>query len=140
MTGNLDAARRTLYIYNEYYQVQCPLWTLADHIREENPGNELIISDVEPRSVHTLRSYGINVRAAKKGPGSREAGYDYLSKELLRIVIDPNRCPNAAREFANYELKKDKNGNFIATYPDGNDHTIDAVNYLCQNKGALRIS
>lgn len=133
MTMHLDKARRKLYIYGEFYKVGCPSWTLAEHIRGENPKNRLITTDVMPTEVFALQSYGINVMPAKKGPGSRESGYRYLTDEILEIIIDPMRCPNAAREFSQYELKKDKNGNYIANYPDGNDHAIDAVRYAVEN-------
>ena len=54
---------------------------------------------------------------------------EFLSDELEEIVIDPKRCPNAAREFTSYELEQDKDGNFKGSYPDKNNHTIDAVRY-----------
>ena len=133
MTMHLDTAARKLYIFNEYYARGCPSWTLAEHIKKENPHNRLIVSDIQHETLMSLKSYGINVLPAKKGQGSREWGYKYLTDDLLEIVIDPMRCPNAAREFAQYELKKDRNGNYIANYPDGNDHTIDAVRYALEN-------
>ena len=48
---------------------------------------------------------------------------------LIKIVIDPKRCPNTAIEFSEYELEKDKDGNIITGYPDKNNHHIDAVRY-----------
>ena len=53
-------------------------------------------------------------------------------QDLREIVIDNKRCPNAAREFVEYEIERDKNGNFKAEFPDKNNHSIDAVRYaLC---------
>ncbi|AGC67427.1 phage terminase large subunit [Thermoclostridium stercorarium subsp. stercorarium DSM 8532] len=37
------------------------------------------------------------------------------------------------REFVNYELEKDNNGNFKAEFPDKNNHTIDAVRYALED-------
>ena len=48
---------------------------------------------------------------------------------LNKIVIDRKRCPNTAKEFEEYELEKDKDGNVITGYPDKNNHHIDAVRY-----------
>jgi phage terminase large subunit len=47
----------------------------------------------------------------------------------MEIIIDDVRCPETAREFLNYELEKDANGNFKAEFPDKNNHSIDAVRY-----------
>jgi phage terminase large subunit len=49
------------------------------------------------------------------------------------IVIDSDRCPNTAREFLNYELEKDSNGNFKAKFPDKNNHSIDAARYALED-------
>jgi len=37
------------------------------------------------------------------------------------------------REFLNYELEKDANGNFKAEFPDKDNHTIDAVRYALED-------
>ena len=57
-----------------------------------------------------------------------EHGIKYL-QDLEKIIIDGERCPNTAREFLNYELEKDREGNFKADYPDKNNHSIDAIRY-----------
>ena len=46
-----------------------------------------------------------------------------------RIVIDPARTPNAYREFTNYSYVADKDGNFLPSLPDRDNHSIDAVAY-----------
>ena len=46
-----------------------------------------------------------------------------------RIVIDPTRAPETAKEFAQYEFVKLKNGSFTESYPDRDNHAIDAVRY-----------
>ena len=53
-------------------------------------------------------------------------------QDLAAIYIDPAVCPNAAREFAGYEYKRDRLGNFMAAFPDGEDHTIDATRYALE--------
>ena len=52
---------------------------------------------------------------------------------MNEIIIDQQRCPNAAREFTGYELEQDKNGNFKGSYPDKDNHTIDAVRYALED-------
>ena len=51
---------------------------------------------------------------------------------LNKIVIDRKRCPKTAEEFEEYELEKDKDGNYITGYPDKNNHAIDAVRYALE--------
>ena len=78
-----------------------------------------------------LRRRGVRAVGAKKGPGSVERGLRWL-QELVRILIDPARCPRAAREFSRYEYARDREGNYLAEYPDRDNHTIDAVRYALE--------
>ena len=59
-------------------------------------------------------------------------------QDLDEIIIDPYRCPNAKREFTGYELEKDKNGNFKGSYPDKDNHTIDATRYSLEDEMTFR--
>ena len=72
--------------------------------------------------------YGIICNGAKKGPGSVDYSHKWL-QSLNCIWIDPQRCPDTAREFLEYEYERDKNGDIISGYPDVNNHHIDAVRY-----------
>ena len=82
----------------------------------------------EPKSVSDYRTYGINARSAEKGRDSVRYGMKWL-QSLVKIVIDPIRCPNTAEEFKKYEYELDKDGNATSVYPDANNHSIDAVRY-----------
>lgn len=91
--------------------------------------NDLLICDsAESKSIGDYKSYGLFARAAEKGPDSRNYSFKWLAS-LKEIVIDPVRCPKALEEFQNYEYERDKNGEVISGYPDGNDHFIDATRY-----------
>ena len=52
---------------------------------------------------------------------------------MEEIIIDGVRCPNAKREFYNYELEPDGNDGFKDGYPDKDNHTIDAVRYALED-------
>lgn len=125
-----DAARLTLYIWQEYTCNKKSNRQTADKLRELGIGSsDLITCDsAEEKSVGDYKSYGLFARPAEKGPGSREYSYKWL-QSLREIVIDNVRCPVAAEEFLNYEYERDKDDNVISGYPDGNDHCIDAVRY-----------
>ena len=127
---HLDKKHRRLYIFREIYQTHLSTSKAVELIKELKPENKIITADSEePRSIDTFNENGLRVIPAKKGPGSVDHGISYLANDIDEIIIDPKRCPNAAREFDTYELEKDKNGNFKGGYPDKDNHTIDAARY-----------
>lgn len=122
--------RKRLFLFGEIYSVKLGNTKAVREIRKLNPLNQLITADSEePRAIAALCELGLKVVGAKKGPGSVDYGMEFLADEIEEIIIDPERCPNAAREFTGYELEMDKDGNFKGSYPDKNNHTIDAVRY-----------
>lgn len=123
-------AQHTLYIWQEYTCNKQKNLDTANKLKELGiTANDILTCDsAENKSVEDYREYGLLARGAKKGPGSREYSYKWL-QSLRAIVIDNKRCPEAAQEFLNYEYERDKEGNVISGYPDGNDHVIDAVRY-----------
>ena len=44
-------------------------------------------------------------------------------------MIDPARTPTAYKEFTEYEYETTKDGEFLASVPDANNHCIDATRY-----------
>lgn len=127
---HLNKKQRRLYIFGEVYQTNLRSSKAVEYIKILNPENKIITADSEePRSIDTFNELGLRVVGAKKGPGSVDHGIAFLADDLDEIIIDPVRCPNAAREFSSYELEKDKNGNFKGGYPDKDNHSIDAVRY-----------
>jgi PBSX family phage terminase large subunit len=135
-----DSTRRKLYIFFEHHQVQLSNSKAIELVKAENISNGIITCDsAEPKSIRELKDNGLRPRAAKKGPDSIEYGIKWL-QDLEEIVIDSDRCPNTAREFSNYELEKDSNGNFKGEYPDKDNHSIDSVRYSQEeNINARRI-
>lgn len=129
-----DRKKKTLYIYHELYKVGLSNHAAYQHIKAENKDNAMVLADsAEPKSIHELRQYGLKVRGVKKGPDSIEYGIKFM-QSLDSIVIDDIRCPETAREFLTYELDKDANGNFKASYPDKNNHAIDMVRYALNDE------
>ena len=128
-----DAARRTLYIYDEVSLLRASNRKSADAIIAKGvTGNDLIIADsAEPKSISDYCSYGLRCRGVKKGPGSVEYRMKWL-QTVDCIVIDPQRCPDTAKEFAEYEYERDpKTGDVREGYPDAANHHLDSVSYGC---------
>lgn len=128
-----DYTRHTLYIWQEYTCNKQTNEQTADRIKKLGlTGSDLITCDsAENKSVGDYRAFGLSARPAEKGPGSRELSYKWL-QGLTSIIIDNVRCPVAAKEFIGKEYDRDKEGNVISGYPDGDDHCIDAVRYALE--------
>lgn len=125
-----DAARRTLYLFDELTRNRTSNADTAVLVKGRVPAGELLIADsAEEKSVSDYRSYGLNCRASEKGPGSVAYSMKWL-QSLAAIVIDPGRCPDTAQEFSEYEYERDgKTGEVLQGYPDAANHHIDAVRY-----------
>lgn len=128
---HFDAARRTLYIFDEYRCNKKGNAETAKILTEEHgitPQDMITADSAEPKSVGDYRSYGLFCRAAEKGAGSVEYSMKWL-QSLCGIVIDGKRCPETAKEFLRYEYERSKEGEIVSGYPDRDNHHIDAVRY-----------
>ena len=85
----------------------------------------------ENKSVADYRSYGLNARAAEKGPDSVRYGIKWL-QSLVEIVIDPIRCPETKDEFKNAEYELNKDGEPTSVIPDRDNHSIDMTRYAME--------
>ena len=123
-----DSAREKIYLIDELYVNKWSNSKTADWIKKKGYDDYTMICDsAEPKSVNDFRDAGLPARGAIKGPGSVEYGFKFLQTKT--IVIDPKRTPNAYKEITEYEYDRDKEGNVISGYPDGNDHAISALRY-----------
>lgn len=123
-----DSAREKIYLLDELYVNKWSNAKTADWIKKKGYDDYTMICDsAEPKSVNDFRDAGLPARGAIKGPGSIEYGFKFLQTKTL--VIDPKRTPNAYKEITEYEYDRDKEGNVISGYPDGNDHAISALRY-----------
>ena len=125
------AGRRELYIYDEFRAVKMGNKELAETlIAQKGCGySRLIIADsAEPKSIADLNTYGLTVKGAEKNPGSVHYSIKWL-QNLVKIIIDPERCPYTAQEFTSYEYPRTKEGLIMSVYPDENNHSIDSTRY-----------
>jgi phage terminase large subunit len=125
----LDTKKRRLFIYREISGIGISNRSLADKMTDEEKRALTYADSAEPKSIEEMRSdYRVNLRPAKKGPGSVETGIKWLA-DLEAIIIDPIACPLAAKEFINYALEINRNGEVISRYPDKDNHVLDATRY-----------
>ena len=159
-----DSARQDLYIYAEHTAKHESNKELFDFLYKEKhlkkrqfkivgkqevceyidvpmmEYNELITADsAEPKSIGDFKSYGCFMRPAEKGPDSVRYGIKWL-QSLRHIYIDKYRCPDTYDEFIKYEHDRDKEGKIISSFPDRDNHHIDATRYALEryykHKGA----
>lgn len=128
-----DAARRTLYIFDELTAYKKGNKETAEMLTARGLTREdrITADSAEPKSVADYNKLELKCFGAEKGPGSVEYSMKWL-QSLLRIVIDPARCPDTYAEFTGYEYERTKDGEIISGYPDKNNHHIDAVRYATE--------
>lgn len=127
-----DRTRGTLYILDEIYQQKLSNKRAVELIKQRMSTAAYITADsAEPKSISEFNECGLKVLGAKKGVDSVRYGIDWL-QSLSAIVIDKKRTPNAYHEFSCYEYDADKYGNFISSFPDRDNHTIDAARYALE--------
>ena len=132
---HFDAARRTLYIFDELTRRRTSNRDTAQLLLDRGLTREdkVCADSAEPKSIADYNKYGVKTFPARKGPKSVRYGTKWLQM-LEAIVIDPERCPDTAKEFSEYEYERDgKTGEVLEGYPDLNNHHIDAVRYAMES-------
>lgn len=128
-----SSKERVLYIYEEHRANRCPDDQWAEKIKKHM--SDHIVADPGSggdKSISNFCAMGFFMTAARKGPGSVEAGIKWL-QSLPAIVIDPECCPETAKEFSEYEYERDpKTGKVLEGYPDAANHSIDATRYAME--------
>jgi phage terminase large subunit len=132
-----DGRRRILYIVDEFVSLRMLADTLAREVKRRARDEYVTCDSAEPRSIAELRSRGVRVIPARKGPDSVAHGMKWLQGRA-KILIDPRKTPCAAEEFSCYEYERDKAGEPLPFYPDRNNHLIDAVRYAMESVSTVR--
>ena len=124
-----DHSHETIYYLDENYVLKTKNETTASWIKEKKYDYFIITCDSnEGKSINDYKDFGLPARKAIKGPGSVEYGFKWLQGK--KHVFDLKRTPNAYKEFSTYEYERDKEGNVISGYPEGQaDHIIAATRY-----------
>lgn len=126
-----DPASLTVYVLDELRRYRTGDRELAGLLKDQkglDRSVEIICDSASEKPIADLRAEGLRATGALKGPGSIEAGIRWL-RTRRRIVIDPTRTPETAREFQRYEHEKNRSGEYVEGYPDRDNHAIDAVRY-----------
>lgn len=130
LQGHFDQKKKALYLFFEISGVGLKNSQFVSMLSNDQLKEVTIADSAELKSIDELRDeYGMNVVPADKSPGSVAHGIKYL-QDLEQIIIDPVRCPLAAKEFVNYALDTTRYGEVISKYPDKDNHSIDSARYM----------
>jgi phage terminase large subunit len=124
--SSYDAARKTIYLYDEFYERGLTNDLLADELKQRIGGRVVVCDSAEPKSIAELQKYGIVATSARKGKDSVLNGIQWLQGQT--IIID-KRCINAKNEIMTYHWLEDAGGNALPKPVGTNDHLIAAGRY-----------
>ena len=141
----------TIYILSEIYKTGLQNSTLADMIIEQGYNytgayaydslsgtqyreRQTIYADsADPRSIQDLKDYGLKILPCRKFAGC--VNYRIRWLQYRRIVVDPDRTPETARELQNYNYDVDrKTGEVLSSLPDKDNHSIDSLAYALDKR------
>lgn len=91
------------------------------------PHTDVIADSAEPKTISELKSYGFNIRGAKKGADSIKHGIQLLQEYDMLVT---SSSLNLIKELRNYRWN-DKKSNVPI---DNHNHLIDGMRYLAQQK------
>jgi phage terminase large subunit len=114
------------YILDEIcYQKGMSNKMLADTIINEKQA--LVIADsAEPKSIDEIKSYGVTIIPAEKGPDSVVNGIQIVQDQRVSVT---KRSINVIREYRNYLWETDKDGKILNEPEHTFSHSMDAIRY-----------
>lgn len=120
------------YIWDEQlYRKGMSNKQLADFLLSLDQPNTLVIPDSsEPKSNDELKSYGVVLLPAKKGPDSVQQGIQLVQSLPISVT---KRSSNIIKEKNNYFWRQDRDGKILNVPIDEFNHAMDAGRYGMQS-------
>lgn len=92
-----------------------------------NQQQSMVIADsAEPKSIDDIKSYGVNIQPADKGPDSVRNGISLVQEQRISVT---KRSINIIKEYRNYLWKVDKDGKILNEPEHTFSHSMDALRY-----------
>ena len=92
-----------------------------------NQSKALVIADsAEPKSIDEIKSYGVNILATTKGPGSVSQRIQMIQDQKISMT---KRSTNIIKEYRNYLWQTDKDGKVLNVPEHQFSHSMDAAGY-----------
>lgn len=141
-----DRRTETIKVLDEIYQTKLSNKELAERIKQHNwhlsgaasvnlfidgieyERNLIIADSAEPKSIADMRTHGLKIIPCTKFQGCVQYRIRWLQHR--KIIVDPQRTPNTARELQLYQYDIDrKTGAVLSSLPDKDNHGIDCLAY-----------
>lgn len=105
--------------------------SIVDFIKNLNEPQTLVIADsAEPKSIDELKSYGIKIVGAQKGPGSVDQGIQFVQDQKISVT---KRSLKTIKAYRNYLWAQDRRTGRFVKMPDDAIHEwsnpMDAIRY-----------
>jgi len=98
---------------------------IADILK--NVPQSLVIADsAEPKSIDEIKSYGISILPATKGPGSVMQRIQKVQSQRISVT---KRSTNVIKEYRNYVWLTDKDGRILNEPDHLYSHAMDGIGY-----------
>lgn len=124
---NPKTERARIILDEEEYRTGMTNRPIAQKILGLDDPHTLVIADSsEPKSIEEVKSYGVNVIGAIKGPGSINFGIDTVQAQEVYVT---KRSTNIIKEMRNYLWKLDKDGKPLNVPEDIFNHHMDGIRY-----------
>jgi len=124
-----DRKARRIYVLEEICEKGLTNLALAQRLSPYGKKGPIACDSAEPKSIAELRSLGLSVYPARKGPDSVLHGVQWLRQQ--EIILSP-RCPKLREELTRYQWQKDRDGNSLPRPMDRDNHLIDALRYALE--------
>lgn len=114
------------YILDEvFYQKGLSNRQIAESILVS--GNALVVADsAEPKSIDEIKTFGINIIGAKKGPDSVRNGIQLIQEMKISVTMSSS---NIIREYNNYLWETDRDGKVLNVPEHMYSHSMDSLRY-----------
>lgn len=115
------------FIWDEItYQKGLSNKLLADILNNQVP--KITIADsAEPKSIDEIKSYGVNILGAEKGPDSVRNGIQLIQDQKISVT---KKSINIIREYRNFLWTVDRDGKVLNEPEHMYSHSMDAGRYL----------
>lgn len=123
---------KDIYIFDEAYKKGLNTREIAEMIKSKGYNKSTIIADsAESRLISELkREHDINrIVCSRKGKDSINAGISKLQGYTIHVLPT---CKHTIDEFYSYSYSKDRDGKWLNSPNDENNHLMDALRYGMQ--------
>lgn len=127
----IDMKNKKIFVYDGFYRKGMSNAEIAQEIKTLLGHRHLTTADSsEPKSIDYIKTKGVNIRGAMKGPGSISTGIDFLLE--FEIIVNAHLVEFMV-EFSNYCWGTDKDGKATNKPADDFNHFIDGLRYACEH-------